>query len=216
MSRVALLVMVGIVAICIYGCGGSGSSPQDAFVVQIQSQRVTPKTISIKSGDSVEWINSDTVSHVVESGTLDQVANPTVLSEISIRPDNTFQPSPVSANFGDTVRWRNDTGLPFTMDIVNDANAVIASFNLQNGQVVSYSNFPSAGMYIAQKRGNVFFSGVVILSGVPHPNGIFQSPVLITGGTFTRKFTGSGTLPYYVLDINNPNKSFIVGSVTVN
>jgi plastocyanin len=216
MSRVKLLFLIAAIALCVNGCGGGGSVQSDAFVVQVQSQRVSPKTLNINSGDKVQWVNVDTISHVIESGVLEQVSNPKVLSEISIQPNGTFQPSAVDADFGDTVRWRNDTGFPFVLDIVNDANSVIASFDLDNGEVVSYNNFPLAGKYTAQKRGNVFFSGTVTLFGVPHPDGVFQSPVLPNGGTFTREFNVLGTLYYYVLDSSTSSKGFITGSVTVH
>jgi plastocyanin len=213
MSRL-LLVIVGVLCIC--GCGGGGGGgSSDAFVVQIQSQRVNPKTCSIKSGDSVEWINIDVNPHRVVSGTLDKVSNPVTLSEIVIRPDNTFQPDTLEGSFGDTLQWRNATGFDFTMDIINDAGTVIATLTFANGEVKGYSQFPSAGRYTAQKRGNVFFSGTFTLYGIPNPNGAFQSNTLNNGGTFTRKFTGSGTLAYYILNVEDPSRSFITGSIVV-
>lgn len=208
-----LLVMAGILCIC--GCGGGGGGSSSAFVVQILSQRVNPKTRSIKSGDSVQWVNTDTLSHQVVSGTLDKVSNPVILSEIVIRPDNTFQPSTLEGNYGDTVQWRNATGSDFTMDILDDAGTVVATLTFANGEVKGYSLFPSAGKYTAQKRGNVFFSGTFTLYGIPNPNGAFQSNVLINGGTFTRKFTGTGTASYYVLNPSDPDRGYITGSIIV-
>jgi hypothetical protein len=39
--------------------------------------------------------------------------------------------------------------------------------------------------------------------------------VLINGGTFTRKFTGTGTVSYYVLSPEDPDRGFITGSITI-
>ncbi|MCE5314293.1 MAG: hypothetical protein ABFD49_04300 [Armatimonadota bacterium] len=215
MARLTLLALIIMVALSIHGCGGGGSGSSSAYVIRIQSQRFYPKTITIKSGDGVQWINSDTQSHVVASGTLEKVSNPEVLSEIAIQADNTFSPSEVEANFGDTVQWRNDTGFDFTMDILNDAGVVVETLEFTNGEVIGYSDFPAAGLYTTQQHGNVFFSGTIILYGVPNPDGVFQTPTLPNGGTFSRTFTGSGTVPYYVLDLDDPNKSFITGSLTI-
>ncbi|MCE5323476.1 hypothetical protein LLG46_09215 [bacterium] len=213
MSRL-FTVIICVLYIC--GCGGGGGGGgSDAFVVRIQTQRVSPKTLTIKSGDSVQWINTDTDPHQVISGTLDKVSNPVILSEIVIQADNTFEPSTLEGNFGDTVRWRNATGSDFTMDILNDAGTVIATLTFANGEVQGYSQFPTAGKYTAQKRNNVFFSGTFTLYGVPNPNGLFQSDVLINGGTFSRKFTGSGTVNYYISNIEDPDKTYITGSITI-
>ncbi|MEN6355659.1 MAG: hypothetical protein ABFD83_01095 [Armatimonadota bacterium] len=213
MSRL-FMIIAGILCIC--GCGGGGGGGNsNAFIVQIQSQRVSPKTRSIKSGDSVQWVNTDTNPHQVVSGTLDKVPNPVTLSEIVIRPDNTFQPSTLEGNFGDTVVWRNATGSDFTMDILDDSGTVAATLTFTNGEVKGYSQFETAGKYTAQKRGNVFFSGTFTLFGIPNPSGTFQSNVLINGGTFTRKFTGTGTLSYYILNPEDVDKSFITGSIVV-
>jgi hypothetical protein len=101
------------------------------------------------------------------------------------------------------------------MDIIDDAGTVVATLTFANGEVKGYSLFPSAGKYTAQKRGNVFFSGTFTLFGIPNPSGAFQSNVLANGGTFTRKFTGTGTLPYYILNLEDADKSFITGSIVV-
>lgn len=215
MSKWTLSVLTIIAATCLYSCGGGGGGSKSAYVVQIQSTLVYPKTTSIKSGDSVQWVNKDTASHQVASGTLARVSNPVILPEIEIRSGNTFVPSSLSADFGDTVRWHNLTGSEFVMNIVNDAGTVIDTLTFANGEVKSYTDFPTAGKYTAQKKGNVFFSGTVTLYGIPTPNGIFQSDILPNGGTFTRKFSGYGTLPFYVLDPNDPSRAFIMGNIVV-
>ncbi len=215
MSKWVFSALLIVAAICLYSCGGGGGGSKSAYVVQIQSTRVYPKTTSIKSGDGVEWVNKDSAAHQVVSGTLAKVSNPVTLPEIEIRSGSTFAPSSLDANFGDTVQWHNLTGSEFVMDIVNDAGTVIDTLTFANGEVKSYKDFPTAGRYTAQKSGNAFFSGTVTLYGIPTPNGIFQSDILPNGGTFTRKFSGYGTLPYYVLYTDDPNEAFITGSIVV-
>ena len=191
------------------------SSSGQSRSISIESTRFFPKTLTISVGDRVTWINVDQTPHKVVSGVLLATPNPATLNPISIRPDNTFDPEVIEANFGDTVRWRNDRAQPFMMDIVDDALTTVASFAFNTGQVIGYSNFPAAGAYRYQQRNNSLFRGTAFIYGIPSPNGLFESEVLLNGGTFTRQFNAPGVYTFYDLNQSNPKKSFMTGTIFV-
>ena len=82
-------------------------------------------------------------------------SDPVVLSPISIRPDGTFAPDTVTANHGDTVRWRNDGSDPFTLRINNAAGETVAVLDVPVGDTVSFTAFWGAGTYTFQKDTDV-------------------------------------------------------------
>ncbi|MCX8126718.1 MAG: proprotein convertase P-domain-containing protein, partial [Dehalococcoidia bacterium] len=77
---------------------------------------------------------------------------PAVLAPISIRPDGTFDPDTISANHGDTVRWRNDGTSPFTLRILNESNDVVAVLNLAAGEIRAFTAFWGPGNYTFEKH----------------------------------------------------------------
>ncbi len=99
------------------------------------------------------------------------------------------------------------------MVIMDDASNVVATLSFLQGQIVSFSNFPSAGQYVFMQQNLPSFAGSLTLFGIPHPNNQFQSQVLQTGGTFTRQFPNAGTFPFYDLNQTNPNQGFMTGTI---
>ena len=199
------------------GCGGgSGGSNNNGAIalVNIQTVSFVPKNTTITVGMSVQWTNIDSASHQVTSGTLGKTSNPTTVGPILINNNSTFTPILTQANFGDTITWRNDQTGSFALVIQDEANNVVATLNFLPGQIVSFTNFPTAGQYLFTQQNNPNFRGMLTLFGVPHPDGQFQSQVLGTGGTFTRPFPIAGTSPYYDLNPTNPNQSFMTGRLS--
>lgn len=219
MLRMTIGLVVAVALALVAGCGGGGGSSgnSQASVVRIESTRFNPKTVTIRVGDRVQWTNVDVNPHQVVSGTLSPTTNPQVLTPIiRIEQDNTFVPPAFQARLGDTVQFRNDRSAAFTMDIVNDAGAVVATLNfVQSGQVIQFSGFPTAGLYLIQQQGNPNFRGVVTVFGTPNPDNRFQSQVLGNGGTFTTQFVSPGTFSYFDQNPANPNQSFMTGTVIV-
>jgi plastocyanin len=219
MLRTTIGLIVAAALALLVGCGGGGGSNGDsqASVVRIESTRFNAKTVTIRVGDRVQWTNVDTNSHQVVSGTLSPTTNPQVLTPIiEIEQDNTFTPSTFQARLGDTVQFRNDRSAAFTMDIVNDAGAVVATLSfVQSGQVIPFNQFPTAGLYLIQQQGNPNFRGTITVFGAPNPDNRFQSQVLGNGGTFITQFVNPGTYPYFDLNPANPSRSFMTGTVIV-
>ena len=217
MSRAALLIAFFYLTTSLCGCGSSSGENQ-TFTVRIQADGFVPRSLNIKPGDTVVWVNGDTEPHRVVSGVLDQTVSPIILEPIAIKPDNTFVPDSVEANFGDAVRWRNDQVAHFVLDIVDNVGNVVASLDLEPGQIVPSPPtqlFPSAGRYTYQQRNLPQFFGTLTLFGVPDPDGNFDSGVLPTGGDFRRTFNSVGAFPFFDLDTSDPNKSFRTGQITI-
>lgn len=68
------LMLVAVLA----GCGSSGTSPagsDNEIVVNMKDMAFNPKTLEIKAGTTVKWVNQDQVDHSVAEGD-GEVANP--------------------------------------------------------------------------------------------------------------------------------------------
>ncbi len=216
MLRNMLIALLVLAMCCIVGCGSSTSNGgTNSFVVRIESARVTPKFTTVNVNDTVQFINSDTLTHQIVSGSLDPQGNPLVDHLITI--GNTgFSPIATTANFGDMVRFSNASmGLnAFVLDIVDDNGQVISSLTLPVGDSQTF-DFPAAGLFTFRSHVDPLFRGAITLFGQPNPSGFFQSPILRNGDVFTKQFTTPGTFSFYALDQKNPNKSFITGTITV-
>ena len=215
MFRMWLLVFIMSVTALLSGCGGDSGNGVRTLGVSIQSERVVPRTVTSRVGDTVRFTNVDSQPRQVVSGTLISVPNPQTVGPVSIQANNTFLPDALDIGLGDTVIFRNDRGSQITLDVVDDAGIIVSSLVLNPGDLALYSGFPNAGRFTIQQRNNALFAMPVIVRGVPNPNFRFESPVLSTGETFNRQFTAAGTEPYYVTDPTNPSRPFITGNVTV-
>ncbi|MCX6345461.1 MAG: hypothetical protein NT018_10390 [Armatimonadetes bacterium] len=217
MLRNMLIALLALAAYGMVGCGSSSSSNggTNSFVIRIESTRVTPKFTTVKVNDTVQFVNSDTLTHQIVSGALDAQGNPLILHLITI--GNTgFNPIAMTANLGDKVRFSNASMslTPFVLDIVDDNGQLISSLTLPVGDSQVF-DFPTAGVFTFRSHADPLFKGTITLFGQPSPSGFFQSPILRNGDVFTKQFTTPGTFSFYALDQKNPNKSFIIGTVTV-
>jgi len=129
--------------------------------------------------------------------------------------------NPVQVNLGDTVEFSNDSAVAQTVSVFNDNNVLVFTVPLAQGQLADVTNQflnTGAGLYTFN-LGGVGQSGAIVLFGRPVPDTIsvnsFQSPALASGSTFTRVFTQAGLVRYYSPDINNPNRSFRTGTITI-
>lgn len=217
MVKIGVLILIAACVIYAVGCGGSSSGDTTTTTVRIQDTEFVPKTSNIQVGDSITWFDSSNVPHQVISGTLLPVSNPQILAPISIASNNMFVPNDTTANLGDTVRWRNDSGSQFTMDILDDANTLIATLVFSQGEVQGFSGFPTGGVFTFQERNNVFFSGTVTVFGVvpTQVNIQFKSQVLVNGDTFSVQFNNAGTFPFFAIDPADPARSFLTGTINV-
>jgi len=221
MSRLALAILSIICLISALGCGGGSGGGNDNVSVNIQGSsgsntpvgRFYPKNVTIQPGDKVTWFNTDTVAHQVVSGTLTPQGNPLVVYTITIGITG-FSPAFLQANLGDTIRFNNLTGSTFEMVIVNDNGQVVSDVTLAQGELRTIT-FPGAGAYLFRQAGSQLNVGQIVLYGQPTPDNQFESPVLSPGQTFTRQFNTTGTFNYFDLNQNNPNQSFMTGTISV-
>lgn len=216
MFRIALSAVVLALIMCLVGCGSSNGTNGGAGVVtvNIQSDRVSPENVIVSVSDQVKWINATSSPKQVISGTLDETGSQLV-EHIVIIGNTGFTPSAFEANFGDTIKFNNLTASTFNLEIVDTGGQSVANISLLAGRLSEDVEFPSAGKFTYRKQGNSLFDGTVTLFGQPNPSGQFQSPVLLNGGTFIAQFDVQEFIPYFVLDVNNPNRSFITGSVRI-
>lgn len=216
MVRVTISIVIVIVYACLAGCGGSSGTngATGLAVIYIQPDEVNPQNVTTAVNNQVKWINASNSPKQVISGTLGPSGSPLVERIITI--GNTgFTPNALEANFGDTVKFNNLTLSTFNLDIVSSGGQLVTSVSLLPGQLSQNIEFPAAGKYTYRKQGNSLFNGNIILFGDPNPSGQFQSPVLSNGDTFTAQFDFPEFIPYFVLDVNNPSRSFITGSIRI-
>ncbi len=216
MSRPAAFLILIAIAACVSGCGSNGNT-SEAVTINIEQNRFVPANVTVKAGSRVQFVNVDTQVHQVVSGTLAATTQPVIRSLIiQINEDNTFVPDTFEANWGDTVQWRNNRSQPFVMDIVDSSNTPVVTLSfVRTGQVIAFSSFPGAGFYRYQQQNNSNFFGTIKVFGRPVPDGNFNSLPLRQSGTFTTQFPSPGTFPYFDLDQNDPNRSYITGTITV-
>ncbi|MCE5198267.1 MAG: hypothetical protein ABFD54_00690 [Armatimonadota bacterium] len=213
--RIILLIMALLSLVILAGCGSSngdgGGGQQNS--VNIQNSQVTPKNVNVDVGDSVRWINLDSIPHQVISGTLLESGSPTTIHPIVISGSG-FSPQVSQINFGETIRLSNTRTVSMNVNVVNDAGQVVEVLSIPQGGQIDYQ-FPSAGAFSLKDTSGLLLTATVIVFGTPNPNGIFQSVTLGTGDTFTVQFDTPNTYNYFVLNANNPNQSFMTGTVTV-
>ncbi|MDH7601929.1 MAG: Ig-like domain-containing protein, partial [Armatimonadota bacterium] len=102
-------------------------------------------------------------SDVMLSGT---ASDPQVLDPISIGPGGTFDPDTVVANHGDVIRWRNDTGSAFALEILTDSGETVDTLNLAPGEVKSFAAFWGPGTYKFQRKASPTVAGTITLNPV--------------------------------------------------
>lgn len=216
MSRAILIAVIGFAICCVSGCGGgsgSGGNPGTTSVIKDTATRFIPKNTTITAGNSVQFVNSDTETHKIVSGTLEKEGDPSVIHNIIITSTG-FSPSSVQANWGDTIQFSNNQISTFTIDILNEDETVLATFSIDAGMQQTF-DFQNAGLYIIQKHNNSAFRGVITLFGSPNPSGVFQTPELGNGGTFLVQFNNPGAFPFFDENLSNPNRSFKTGTINV-
>lgn len=71
LSAIMALSLVAVLA----GCGSSGSGGGKEVVVNLQNVSFNPKTVEVKAGTTVKWVNKDVVDHSITEGNGDS-ANP--------------------------------------------------------------------------------------------------------------------------------------------
>jgi plastocyanin len=215
MFRIVACLTAAVCLVSIMGCGGGSGTGGDPTLVQdqIQQTRFSPKYVTIKVGGQIRWVNVDAIQHQIVSGTLDPQGSPLVIYTIDITITG-FNPMALTADLGNTIRFNNISGVAFVMDVVDDNGNLVSTVSFAIGELKTFT-FPGAGKFTFRQHGSQIFQGTIILFGQPNPYGVFESPVLGHGQSFTVQFGNAGSLPYYDLDLNNPNQSFKTGVITV-
>ena len=207
-------VLLAVLLVYASGCGGGSGSGANTGNIQIQTVRFSPKNVSVVAGSTVTFMNVDAQQHQVFSGTLDPQGSPAVVHLITIA-NTQFVPPAVEANLGDTIRFSNASQVVFPLQIVDDNGQVVGSFTIPIGNSQDVI-FPGAGQFIYRSQSASVIPGTITLFGRPHPSNVFQSPILNNSATFSVRFNNVGVVPFYDLNLNEPNKSFMTGTVSVN
>ena len=218
MSARGYLILSVLVCAAIYaaGCGGSPGSGSQAATVTISAQSLSPFKTQIRVGDTVTWVNNDTQSHFVISGTLQMVpVSQRQTRKIFIEQNNSFVPPSLDANFGDTIEWQNNRTTPYALNIVDQFGTLVTTLAFAQGQVIPVNSFQFAGIYLYEQADITSIFGTLRLSGVANPDNQFQSQLLLTGAFFQRQFSAAGTFNYFITSPLNPNTSFLSGTVVV-
>jgi plastocyanin len=218
MWRLAVCAVVAVYAVELCGCGSNGTnSNSEVVTINIQQNRFFPPNVTIRAGDRITWVNVDSAVHQVVSGTLAATGQPVIRQPIIlINENNTFVPNTFEASLGDTVRWQNNRMAAFLMDIVDSSNVpqITLSF-VRTGQIIGLSSFPGAGFYTYQQQNNPNFFGTIKVFGRPIPDGNFSSLPLPKSGPFTTQFPTPGAFPFFDLNQDDPDQSFMTGTITV-
>lgn len=214
MLKIVILLLIALCIACFSGCGGGGSSSgsDTTATVRIEPTRFFPNNVTIKAGDKVQWVNTDTQPHEVVSGTLLETGTPAAVRTFIISNTSLIPPA-MTANFGDTIQFNNQSMANVTLSIRDSNNHQISSITILQGNIETF-DFPSAGQFFF-KQTNAEINGSIILFGAPNPTGEFRSVLLPSGGTFTVQFDTPGTFEYFDENQTNPNQSFMTGKVTV-
>jgi plastocyanin len=214
-SHITICVLVCAAVYCA-GCGGSPGSGSQAATITVNAQSLAPFSTQIRVNDTVTWVNADTQSHYVVSGTLEMVpVSQRQTRRILINQNNSFTPSSLDANYGDTVEWQNNRSTPYELNIVNQLGTIIAVLDFDQGEIIPVNSFQFAGVYLYEQADITSIRGVLRLFGVGNSDSKFQSQLLATGGTFTRQFSTAGTFNYYITSPLYPNTSFLSGTIVV-
>lgn len=78
-KKMAVFMVTGLVAVlALAGCGGGSSSGGSAggkeVVVKLKNTQFSPKTLEIKAGQTVKFVNEDPVDHSVWEGAVDNTS----------------------------------------------------------------------------------------------------------------------------------------------
>ncbi len=192
MLRAVACLTIAVYVLCAVGCGGGsgGNNGKTLVQVQIQDTRFYPKYVTIAPGGQIQWVNVTAGAQQVVSGTLDPQGSPLVIVTISINITG-FSPQNSTADLGNTIRFNNLTGTAFVMDIVDDNGNLVSTVSFAIGELKTVV-FPGAGLFVFRQHGSQIFQGSIILYGQPNPSGLFQSPVLPNGQSFTAQFNNVG------------------------
>lgn len=215
MRVVALFAVTLAVVAELTGCGGgSGGS---AASVTISQYQVSPQVLNVGVGRSATWRNSSNEGVRVASGQLLPVADPQDVGPILILNSNRFDPAFVRADLGDAILFSNERTFDLPLEILDSAGNTVFLRTLGPNELISVglSDLPRVGQYTYRRQGSLTFTGTLILSGIPDADGQFLSEPLAPGTTFTRQFNAAGTYPYFIVDLTDPNASFITGTVLV-
>jgi len=212
MFRIIISVCVIVCLACLCGCGGGSGSSTSPFV-NIQATRFFAKNTTIQTGGRIQWVNVDAAPHQVVSGRLNPQGDTLVIHVIQITLTG-FNPVALTANLGDSVYFNNISGNPFTMNVSDDNGVFVSTVVFNIGDMKQFT-FPGAGLFTFRQSGSQIFQGTFVLFGQPSPDGLFMSQVLPNGGVFARQFDVPGQFSFFDLDLNNPNRSFKTGTITV-
>ncbi|MCE5314288.1 MAG: hypothetical protein ABFD49_04275 [Armatimonadota bacterium] len=215
-----LFALIAVPVIMLSGCGGGGSTSDRNHSTSTSSV----SDVTVSRGDKIAWTNDESNKVKIVSGTLEQVSSPTTSDMISCYPDGTLNPKNLTADFGDTIQWRNDaddTNISIDdedvqtveLEILDSSDEVIATLSIKPGKTATYNDFPRAGKYTYRVSGKDE-EGTITLYGIPTPDGNFESMYLNCGQKYSAYIFQSGVQSYYVIK-EGSTKSYMTAQITV-
>ncbi|MHB9038019.1 MAG: cupredoxin domain-containing protein [Armatimonadota bacterium] len=223
MSRFIAVIAVLVILLSVCGCGGGGQTDSNRNTsVSVLSTSVVPADIAISQGDRIAWTNDASSMRKVVSGTLEPVEVPVVRDAISCLADGAFSPVTLDADLGDTIQWHNmraKTGVAgavtdITVEILDASNKVVKSLVIKGTETGSFSSFPRAGKYTYRIAGTTTPTGTLTLSGVPTPDGEFESMFLAEGQRYSTYLNQPGVQSYYIIG-KSDIKSSVAAQISV-
>lgn len=192
MIRPSLIVVAILSVVLVMGCG---SSDPDNDIITIRNFEFEPDELTVTVGTTVTWLNGESATHSVVSGTLD----PTIITRsFNIDIEQTdFSTDLLTIDLGDTVIFRNVTDTPRQVEIrdLQDRLAFL-SLELQRDQTAQF--IPnSAGRYIVRDDITPTLQMTIDVVGVADPDGLFNSGVLSPGEKFEFTFTTPGQFRFF-------------------
>ncbi len=205
MKHLLLCLFALVIVVPILGCGGGNGNDDGNNDITIRNFGFNPRTKTVNSGDTVRWVNADTVTHSVVSGTLGPVSNP-IVEPINVI-DNHFESTTtniinntLTVKLGDVIRFTNLDTLTRQIEVKDQQTLepVFISQQIVRNQTADWKTATAgAGFYTVRDSLNPAIPLTVIVIGVPHPDGKFSSGILAPGDKFEVQFDTPGTFPYF-------------------
>jgi plastocyanin len=192
MIRIALLLLLLPVIIIAAGCGGHSS---DTNQITIRNLTFDPNQETVSLGTTIRWFNADDGSHSVVSGVLGPTSRPATFIEGVL--DTGFTVPDLVVEIGDTIQFEN-LSLSQKQIEIKDQNLddIFVSPILIQNETATFKP-TAAGFFTMRDSLQTSITGTLTVSGVPQPDGTFDSGFLGPGQSFEFKPTVPGDYRYF-------------------
>lgn len=200
MRYAVLSILLISLLIVMVGCGGSDPN---TTVIALEDNGFQPNSKTINANSSITWSNADNSTHSVVSGVLEPTAFPVTINiqilNNSYALNNGAIITTLKINFGDTLVFKNVTTQPRQVEIKDqNLNAVFISPTLALNDTASFdTHSASAGFFTIRDSLGFIPTTPLSMTGVPVPDGLFNSGILTPAQQFQFTFPNPGTFTYF-------------------